>query len=278
MHFIKNRKTVIAGTTAFLLLLTAAALDPRLKIQHYAMESGKITRPVRIALITDLHSCAYGDQEETLIHAIWEQNPDIILLGGDICDDKLPRANTEALLKGIADDYPCFYVTGNHEYWSRDIDSILALFQSHQVEILSGTYQTMEINGQKLNICGISDPAQMKYTDTDFGWTDQLEALKEVHQNGAYTLLLAHRPEKIENYLSGHYDLILAGHAHGGQWRIPGLVNGLYAPNQGLFPKYAGGRYDFGKTTMIVSRGLARETTAIPRIFNRPELVILDLI
>lgn len=87
------------------------------------------------------------------------------------------------------------------------------------MEILSGTYQTLEINDQKLNICGISDPAQMIYTDTDFGWTDQLEALKEV------------------------------------------------------FPKYAGSRYDFGETTMIVSRGLTRETPAIPRIFNRPELV-----
>ncbi len=71
--------------------------------------------------------------------------------------------------------------------------------------------------------------------------------------------------------------MVLSGHAHGGQWRIPFLLNGLYAPNQGLFPKYAGGRYDYENGTLIVSRGLARESTPMPRIFNRPELVIVDI-
>lgn len=66
-------------------------------------------------------------------------------------------------------------------------------------------------------------------------------------------------------------------HAHGGQWRIPGVLNGLYAPNQGLFPKYGGGRYDFDGQTMIVSRGLARESTRAPRFFNRPELVVIEV-
>ena len=73
------------------------------------------------------------------------------------------------------------------------------------------------------------------------------------------------------------FDLVLCGHAHGGQWAIPGILNGLYAPNQGMFPKYAGGRYDFERGTLIVSRGLARESTPAPRVFNRPELVIIDL-
>jgi len=93
-----------------------------------------------------------------------------------------------------------------------------------------------------------------------------------------FTLLLSHRPERIEDYLGYPFDLILSGHAHGGQWRLPGIVNGLYAPNQGLFPKYAGGRYDFEDTAFLVSRGLARESTKIPRVFNRPELVVVDLI
>ena len=73
------------------------------------------------------------------------------------------------------------------------------------------------------------------------------------------------------------FDLVVSGHAHGGQWRLPGLINGIYAPHQGLFPSYAGGRYDLGTTTLIVSRGLARESTPVPRIFNRPELVIVEI-
>lgn len=92
-----------------------------------------------------------------------------------------------------------------------------------------------------------------------------------------YTILLTHRPERLDVYCQYGFDLVLAGHAHGGQWRIPGIVNGLWAPNQRLFPAYAGGRYEQNGTTMIVSRGLARESTWLPRWYNRPELVIIDL-
>ena len=94
-----------------------------------------------------------------------------------------------------------------------------------------------------------------------------------------FSILLTHRPERVEDYTGRGFDLVLAGHAHGGQWRLPGLINGLIAPNQGLFPRYAGGRYALdGDTTMIVSRGLARESTRIPRLFNRPELVVVDIL
>ena len=96
-------------------------------------------------------------------------------------------------------------------------------------------------------------------------------------ENGNYTILLSHRPELFEHYVSRGFDLVLCGHAHGGQWRIPRILNGLYAPNQGLFPQYAGGQYDSDATTMIVSRGLARESTRLPRIFNRPELVLVEI-
>ena len=92
-----------------------------------------------------------------------------------------------------------------------------------------------------------------------------------------FSVLLAHRPERIEAYLESPFDLVVSGHAHGGQWRIPGILNGFIAPNQGLFPQYAGGQYDFEDAALIVSRGLARESTRIPRIFNRPEVVVIDL-
>ena len=106
---------------------------------------------------------------------------------------------------------------------------------------------------------------------------EQLSKVNELSQNDNYTILLSHRPELFELYTTYNFDLVLSGHAHGGQWRIPGILNGVYAPNQGLFPEYAGGEYQDNGTTMVVSRGLARETTLAPRIFNRPELVIIDL-
>ena len=92
-----------------------------------------------------------------------------------------------------------------------------------------------------------------------------------------FTLLLAHRPEFFDVYTQYDFDLVLSGHAHGGQWRIPGLINGLFSPNQGWFPKYAGGRYGEDGTIMIVSRGLANNVGAIPRIFNPPELVVVEI-
>ena len=274
----KTQRKILALLLACILVIIALfAFNTKMKIQHYSLESEKLTAPVRIVLITDLHSCSYGKGQRELIDAIHAQKPDIILLGGDICDDKLPHRNTELVLRAIADKYPCYYVTGNHEYWSREIEKILKIFESYNVPVLEGSFDTIDVRGQKLNICGISDPDILKYTDKNYSITEQLKDAAVASENGNYSILLAHRPELIDSYLNYDFDLILAGHAHGGQWRLPGIINGLFAPNQGFFPRYAGGKYRFDDSYMIVSRGLARESTRIPRIFNRPELVVIDL-
>ena len=274
----KTQRKILALLLACILVIIALfAFNTKMKIQHYSLESEKLTAPVRIVLITDLHSCSYGKGQRELIDAIHAQKPDIILLGGDICDDKLPHRNAELVLRAIADKYPCYYVTGNHEYWSREIEKILKIFESYNVPVLEGSFDTIDVRGQKLNICGISDPDFLKYTDKNYSITEQLKDAAVASENGNYSILLAHRPELIDSYLNYDFDLILAGHAHGGQWRLPGIINGLFAPNQGFFPRYAGGKYRFDDSYMIVSRGLARESTRIPRIFNRPELVVIDL-
>lgn len=268
----KRKRYIRLAIAVLFLIILCFGLNNSLKIRTYTIESESITEEVRIALLTDLHSCKYGENQADLIKAINDENPDIILLGGDICDDIMPNDNTEILLNEIADKYPCYYVTGNHEYWSNDIETILDLFYSYGVKILSGSFDTIEIRGQKVNICGITDP------DSGLDMYNQLEELANVHENGNYTILLAHRPEEIENYKGYGFDLVLSGHTHGGQWRIPGIMNGLYAPNQGIFAKYAGGQYEFDNLSMIVSRGLSKENTKIPRIFNQPELVIVKLV
>jgi predicted MPP superfamily phosphohydrolase len=102
----------------------------------------------------------------------------------------------------------------------------------------------------------------------------QLENLSGIGSGEVFSILMSHRPERMEELLPLAPDLVVSGHAHGGQWRLPGLLeNGLLSPNQGLFPKYTNGEYFFGETELIVSLGLARESTIIPRIFNRPEVV-----
>lgn len=269
-----RRKRIRIILLIFILIVTA--VDVRLKTVTYDIYTDKINQPVKLALITDLHSCYYGQNQEKLIQAINKQTPDVILLGGDIFDDNQPRKNTIAFLKGITEQYPCYYVTGNHEYWSNDIENILNILKDYGVTLLSGECKQIDINGQIINIGGIDDPDAQKYTNTSETVISQLNHVTE-QQDSNYTILLSHRPELIETYMRYSFDLILVGHAHGGQWRIPLILNGLLAPNQGLFPKYAGGLYEFEKTKMIVSRGLARESTRVPRIYNRPEVVIVNV-
>jgi predicted MPP superfamily phosphohydrolase len=151
------------------------------------------------------------------------------------------------------------------------------IIESYGIKILSGTSDTIELNGQIITICGIDDPDVVQYTANGVHYKKQLEALQETLDAEAFNILLSHRPELADEYQNYEFDVVLSGHAHGGQWILPGVLNGLYAPHQGLFPKYAGGRYEFAGQTFIVSRGLARESTLAPRIFNRPELVIVEV-
>ena len=259
---------IISG---LLILLLAAALDTRLTVRTYTLDTEKVSDPVRLAVLTDLHSCAYGDGQEELVNAVAQAGPDAVLLVGDIVDDVLPQENAWTAVAQLADSYPCFYVTGNHEWWSGEAEEIIAQMETYGVTVLRGSSALLTTDsGQSITIWGIDDP--------DSNLDDQLEQVQISEKDNNFTVLMAHRPEEIDNYLSYGFDLILSGHAHGGQWRLPGLINGLFAPNQGLFPPYAGGAYTFENTTMIVSRGLARESTRIPRIFNPPELVVVDVV
>lgn len=276
-----------------------------LTVRKYVLDSDKIDGPVRIALVTDLHSCRYGKGQIKLLEAIDEQHPDVILLGGDIFDDKRSDDNTESFLAGIAGKYPCYYVTGNHECWAskEKFQRQMDILEKYGIVRLAGDSAVLSVGEAKVRIFGVDDPHVTLVQTTDeqgkiHGFDTELAQCREAlakTKNGAngdgngkkdsggeledanYAVLLAHRPELFSTYCTGDFDLVLAGHAHGGQWRIPGLLNGLYAPNQGLFPKLAGGLYQDGSTTMIVSRGLARESTPVPRFYNPPELVIIDL-
>lgn len=261
-----------------LIVLALLAFDVRLKTVHYTITSDKINKPMRIALITDLHSCRYGNGQKTLIDAVNKEKPDIVLLGGDIFDDEIPDENTKVFLTAIAKDYSCYYVTGNHEYWSMRSDEMLAWLDEHGIKDIGGKCVRVSQNSNEITLSGVNDPDQARYTGRGIGMRAELDKTRDARCSDEFNILLAHRPSFVKTYLDYGFDLILTGHAHGGQWRIPGILNGTFAPDEGFFPKYAGGLYHFdGGSDMIVSRGLARESTRVPRIFNRPELVIINL-
>ncbi len=167
----------------------------------------------------------------------------------------------------------------NKKRWSREIETILTFFEKYEIPVLAGNITVVEVRDQQFVLGGVDDPDAAKYTDPEVPFDDQLAAVASaMEREDLYKVLLSHRPELVEEYEKYEFDLVLSGHAHGGQWRLPGVLNGLFAPNQGLFPAHAGGRYSLESgAEMIVSRGLARETTWVPRIFNRPELVMIEL-
>ena len=175
-------------------------------------------------------------------------------------------------VKRLADRWPVYYASGNHEYRTGRLAEVKKLLTACGAVVLDGRCVRMAARGQMVQIGGIDDPET-----GEENWQTQLSAASGGLDGSHFSILLTHRPERVADYAGSGFDLVLAGHAHGGQWRLPGLINGVLAPNQGLFPVYAGGRYELGNATLIVSRGLARESTRIPRLFNRPELVVVDV-
>ncbi len=235
---------------------------------------GKIDTRVRIALITDLHSCYYGKGQSQLLRMIEKENVDLILLAGDIFDDRMDDENAKALIEGICEKYPCCYVTGNHEFWGNKADAVKAFMKAHGVMVGEGTYFPVEIKGNTLILSGVDDPTYLSPDE----WKAQLDAAYAEEYPDKYQILLSHRPERGKDYSKYDFDLVVSGHAHGGQWGIPFTQKGVAAPDQGLFPTVVDGLYQFSNgTDLVVSRGLCRERMPFPRFFNHPEIVILEL-
>ncbi len=261
-----------AGSATAGILL--AALDVRLAVPHYTVESEKVDGPIRLAVLTDLHACRYGKNQEQLVAAVAAQKPDLVVMCGDIVDDEPRMEEWRALLtvKKLADRWPVYYAAGNHEYRTGRLAEIKKLLTACGAVVLDGKCVRVAVGGQMVQIGGIDDPET-----GEENWEAQLSAAGSSLDGSHFSILLTHRPERVSDYADSGFDLVLAGHAHGGQWRLPGLINGVLAPNQGMFPTYVGGRYEIGGATLIVSRGLARESTRVPRLFNRPELVVVDI-
>lgn len=265
----KKKKKIIFICSCLFFIISIIALRLHLKVVYYKINNAKIKQPIRLLFLSDLHSSKFGENQKQLLDYINKQNPDIILLGGDIADDRRPYDNTKIVLQSIGKKYPCFYVTGNHEFGSGEVETIKKMFLENNITILEGTAKSIS----SIFICGVDD---RKIGKEQF--LNQIEAASAEVSPSFFTVFISHRPEYIDVYKKYNFDLILSGHAHGGQWRIPYLVNGVYAPNQGFFPKYAGGSYVMGDKTFIVGRGLAKwSTPLIPRIFNPPEIVVIDL-
>lgn len=263
----------ILPVLAILVVLALIALDERLILRTYTVASPKLTAEVRLAVVTDFHS---SDNADDVVEMLASCAPDAVLLVGDLFDDDTanrPTERTLSLMRQLSAQYPCYYVSGNHEAWTGEMDALYQQTEEAGVTVLRMSSGVLTVRGQRIALCGIPDPYEMVFSGAPDTEEQLRQALEDV-DSADFTVLLAHRPELLAKYAQFPFDLVVSGHAHGGQVRIPGVLNGLYAPNQGWFPKLAGGAYTQDGTTLIVSRGLAVRTR-LPRIFNRPEVVLV---
>lgn len=263
----------ILPALAILVALALIALDERLILRTYTVMSPKLTAEVRLAVVTDFHS---SDNADDVVAMVTSCAPDAVLMVGDMFDDDTanrPTERTLSLMRQLSALYPCYYVSGNHEAWTGEMDALYQQTEEAGVTVLRMSSGVLTVRGQRIALCGIPDPYEMVFSGAPDTEEQLRQALEDV-DSADFTVLLAHRPELLAKYAQFPLDLVVSGHAHGGQVRIPGVLNGLYAPNQGWFPKLAGGAYTQDGTTLIVSRGLAVRTR-LPRIFNRPEVVLV---
>ncbi len=232
----------------------------------------------RMAHVSDLHNTEFGENNVTLLQMLSESQPDIIVITGDLIDAQ--HTNIEIAL-GFAQESvkiaPTYYVTGNHEASSSQYDTLKIGLESAGVTVLEDEITYLEREGKTIALLGLSDPNFTIRGDL-FGEIPAMVSTKlknMLEQDNVYSVLLSHRPELFETYAACGVDLVLSGHAHGGQFRLP-FIGGLIAPDQGLFPKYDTGLYIDGNTNMIVSRGLGNSVIPI-RFNNRPEIVLIEL-
>ena len=262
---------VISAITALLVLLNWGT-KTRFVSRYYDLTDARIHDEVRIAIVSDLHGALYREHQSDLVAALEAENPHVVLLLGDIFDQRGIGEHSIDLIRVLSGKFNCQFIPGNHEYKSGDLGVIRDLLQEENIPILAGESILLEINDTSVQIFGVDD-----------GMAGKKKQLRQIADAAAqknddiYSILAIHVPNGVESYLHYGFDLMLSGHTHGGQIRIPVMLNGLYAPGQGVFPKYGGGRYDFGKQTMIISRGLSQKPLWLPRLGNPPELTFVTL-
>ena len=229
----------------------------------------------RLVVLGDLHSTWFGEQNETLLEAVRAQEPEYILLAGDLLDAfrDVPPGYAGETAAGLAAIAPTYYVTGNHEWAVGDVPELKKTLEAQGVTVLSNEFVTLERNGDHVVLAGIDDPN---------GYADQkspealAEEVRAAYGEDAFWMLLAHRNDRFpDQYSRLGADLVISGHGHGGLFRLP-FTDGLVSTDRTLFPSYTAGLYEKNGSTLFVTRGLGNSGPTF-RLFNRPEVALVIL-
>ena len=251
-----------------------------LELNTYTISSSKLPQSFdgyRIAHVSDLHNTEMGKDNEKLLVMLRDADPDMIAITGDLIDSR--NTDIEVALQFVREAVkiaPCYYVTGNHEARVNEYGELKAGMEVAGVTVLEDVRTEIGMESETITLIGVNDPSYQ--TDYLFGDSETVmnTKLEDLHTgHDGFTILLSHRPELFDTYADQDIDVILSGHAHGGQFRLP-FIGGLVAPNQGLFPEYDAGICTEGNTNMLVSRGVGNSILPF-RINNRPEVILIEL-
>lgn len=227
----------------------------------------------KIVHISDLHGKYFGFEQEKILNIVRIEKPNIVVITGDLIDRRIYNEKPGlTLINKLSKIVPIYYVTGNHEILSGKFDSLQGKIIDNGANILRNSKEKFFVSDTYINIAGIDDYSNFA-SDDEYKRT--LEILGDGDKN-EFTILLSHRPEKLNIYSQYNFNLVFSGHAHGGQIRLP-FVGGVLAPHQGFWPKITEGVNIEGNTSLVVSRGLGNSSIAMQRIFNKPEVVIVTL-
>ena len=273
-------------------------------VNNYKIKSSKIPDSFdgfKIVQLSDVHSIRNQKKFDILLKKVEKEKPNIIVLTGDFIDSSYyidclnsNRANnldevcdklTVEFAKKIKQIAPTYYIYGNHEMALLDDvenNKFKNALLDIGIDIINNEAREITINNESINLLGIQDPSTLykdsrfnSYNSSEEKTKKELDIVTENIDYDKFSILLSHRPEYLDLYSEYKFDLVLAGHAHGGQIRLP-FIGGLYAPNQGWFPKYTKGLYQKENLKMIVSAGLGNSIAPI-RIFNPFEMIVVKL-
>lgn len=244
-------------------------IEPRMLIVNH-QEKSLTTQPtetLRAVFFSDLHVGPFKKQDWTrrVVKRVMELQPDVIFISGDFVVTSAQDAKDLAALKGLSAQYGVYAVTGNHDYDANAIEEVIQTLETAGIRVLENEGIDLDVGGKALRIAGVSD----------IWFEGDLEKTMKNVEDEQRVILLSHNPDIMLKKESRKADLVLSGHTHGGQIRLPWIGPVPALPTRlGRF--YDEGWFDFEGAQLFITSGVGESGTRA-RLFNPPEIVQMNI-
>lgn len=254
------------------------------RVTPYRIVSEKVKQPFRFVVLSDLHNKRFGKKNHRLVEKIRQLSPDAVMVAGDLLTAKEGESFEPAaeLMEELSGKYPVYYGLGNHESRLSRASKYKTMYEDYMHRLEACDIHPLLDEDRLLNEYGVCiyglvlDKTYYKRFRNALMEDVYLEGKLGAVDKKHYSVLIAHNPDYFPDYCRWGADLVLSGHNHGGIVNIP-FLGGLVSPKCTLFPKYDAGRFEQGKSTMLLSRGLGTHTFPV-RLLNRAELLYVELL